>query len=120
MPIIFRCEHCQQRMSISRKLGGKTTTCPRCGQSTYIPPEEEVSEVSEPVSPSSEPDNTEPAETPEDSIPEVSAAPSSRSAAEPRLAPPETEDTPAEDIEFQLGKRSSDDEEMDLTPMVDV
>jgi biopolymer transport protein ExbD/phage FluMu protein Com len=40
MPIKYRCEFCNQRLSISRKMAGLIVPCPRCGQSNRIPDEE--------------------------------------------------------------------------------
>ena len=37
MPILFKCEHCRARLSISRKKAGKLGTCPKCGEPIHIP-----------------------------------------------------------------------------------
>lgn len=37
MPIQFRCEHCQQLLSISRRKAGGTTVCPSCLEEVPVP-----------------------------------------------------------------------------------
>ena len=37
MPIRFRCTHCQQLLSVSRKQSGATTACPACGGDLRVP-----------------------------------------------------------------------------------
>ena len=42
MPILFKCELCRARLSISRKKAGKMGTCPKCGGPIQIPSLEEA------------------------------------------------------------------------------
>ena len=37
MPIRFRCTHCQQLLSVSRKQAGAGVTCPACGKDLRVP-----------------------------------------------------------------------------------
>ncbi len=37
MPILFKCELCRARLSISRSKAGKIGTCPKCGEPIHIP-----------------------------------------------------------------------------------
>jgi len=46
MPIQFRCSHCGQLLSISRRMAGKTVKCPMCLKKTVVPvkPQEQDTE----------------------------------------------------------------------------
>ncbi len=107
MPIAFRCQHCSQLMSITRRLAGEMTVCPRCQQPTRIPlltgemPEEPA--VGMPA-----------AETNESPRPSREQPP-----AQPILASRERE-TEEEVPSLRIGRRAAELEELDLTPMVDV
>jgi hypothetical protein len=37
MPILFKCELCRARLSISQKKAGKIGTCPKCGEAIHVP-----------------------------------------------------------------------------------
>jgi biopolymer transport protein ExbD len=37
MPVRFRCTHCQQLLSVSRKKAGTQTACPACGGEVRVP-----------------------------------------------------------------------------------
>lgn len=139
MPIAFRCEHCSQLMSISRKLAGQQTVCPRCGQETRIPTEEEASATAGPPGKVEQrppsppvPQEKRPVETVASEVaatatasPAKSTATSAPSAQQQpegvarRLGARGPEETD-EELAFQLRRVGGDLEEMDLTPMVDV
>lgn len=123
MPVTFRCEHCNQLMSISRKKAGHLTVCPRCQQETLVPAQTQAEHAE---TASYTPGRIEEVvnarlETP----PEVPSEPSinddqqNASFAETKLAPRERHDD-EEDDEFVLQRRGDEFDEMDLTPMVDV
>ncbi len=47
MPIQFRCSHCGQLHSISRRMAGKTVQCPMCRKMTVVPAEPKALEEDE-------------------------------------------------------------------------
>jgi len=77
MPIQFRCTHCGQLHSISRRMAGKTVECPICRKMTVVPGEDQ-------------------------------------------RPPDEDELEYYEEEGFQLQRGTSEFEELDMTPMVDV
>ncbi|MBW3597998.1 MAG: hypothetical protein KY475_12065 [Planctomycetes bacterium] len=40
MPVRFRCEHCQQRLSVGSKKAGAVVSCPQCKNKVTVPAEE--------------------------------------------------------------------------------
>ncbi len=40
MPIRFRCDHCQQRLSVGSKKAGSVVLCPKCENRVVVPSEE--------------------------------------------------------------------------------
>ena len=38
MDIVFKCEHCQQELSVDESGGGVQIECPACGQAIVVPP----------------------------------------------------------------------------------
>lgn len=91
MPIIFRCNHCGTRLSITRKKAGQIVTCPGCVQRIQVPVLE--------------------AAVVEDDAPVATSPP-----AQPR--DPWRDDDEEEDFKFK--KRVVETEELDMTPMIDV
>ncbi|WP_296462078.1 biopolymer transporter ExbD [Rubinisphaera sp.] len=115
MPITFRCQQCQQLMSISRKKAGMLTTCPRCGSETPVPLQEDDAEVS--LKPGNKESSNEK---------EITQGPEEFSLKTPKdqsgiktLAIADNS-WDEEEEEFQLRRAKTEFEEMDLTPMVDV
>ena len=115
MPVTFRCEHCNQLMSISRKKAGHLTVCPRCQQETLVPAQTQAEHAE---TASYTPGRIEEVvnarlETP----PEVPSEPSinddqqNASFAETKLAPRERHDD-EEDDEFVLPRRGDEFDEM--------
>ncbi len=49
MPILFRCENCNQKLSISSRKAGKTLKCPKCAQEFTVPIPEAKLEPEEPA-----------------------------------------------------------------------
>jgi biopolymer transport protein ExbD len=47
MPIRFRCPHCKQLLSVSRKKAGTGVVCPACSQNLQVPAIEGISEPQE-------------------------------------------------------------------------
>ena len=93
MPIRFRCPHCGRKLSISRRQAGSEVSCPSCQERLHVPEEQGPAS---PVDSDAAKDATGLA---------VSPAPSERDASKG----------------WQRRNRPIDwDEEMDLTPMVDV
>ncbi len=137
VPIAFRCEHCSQLMSISRKLAGQQTICPRCGQQTRIPTEQEVAAAAEASGKEQKPPNSpapaaplvaeERAPSPPPATPGKTPTPAASASAQApesetvvrRLGARGSEESD-EELAFQLRRPGGDLDEMDLTPMVDV
>jgi len=121
MPVTFRCEHCNQRMSISRRKAGQLTVCPRCGEQTLVPPLVDDESAATAAYTPGQTLSHEPAEQQEQFTAETPAPPASseKRPEPPRLAMKEIEDE-EEDEEFVLRRRGGEIDEMDLTPMVDV
>ena len=121
MPIVFRCEHCQQKLSVTSRKAGRTVTCPSCqGQITVPetdaprklkpadidPLKEYIAEERAPAETSpGEPAGGKPAETPATSEP---AVPQTASAGDDEV------------MGFSTRPLQTEFEDMDLTPMVDV
>lgn len=59
MAIRFRCEHCEQLLSIATRQAGKTVPCPTCGAELVVPVEDEAAEPAEErEAPASQPETT--------------------------------------------------------------
>lgn len=149
MPILFRCDHCRQKLSIPSRKAGKTLKCPKCAREIVIPIPEAKLADEEPVvsgkeselAPTREMPASEREKLEEDDkgweptrelaeknlanqetapIP-ISAGPVLGGMAEPPRFPPQTAARPeGEEEEFELRRARTELEEMDLTPMVDV
>jgi biopolymer transport protein ExbD len=91
MPIIFRCESCNQKLSAPSRKAGKAITCPACGFQFNIPTSETAEP--EPYPPERQPDQFTP----------------------PVLPAPDDDDEG-----LVLRKADTEFDDMDLTPMVDV
>ena len=145
MPLRFRCDHCRGLMAISSRQVGAVVACPKCGKQTLVPAEDAFSlEISQPGRTVEEFDvsetdsNTqsefiEPAPDEELSQPtrQTLFEPSeflSEATAEEHLGEPVDEPFVPDEIggdddgELPLTIRRHNhlDDEMDLTPMVDV
>ncbi len=160
MPILFRCENCQQKLSVSSRKAGKVLPCPKCGndlqvpippgkdpQPDALPPTREFANSDKEQEEKAWAATRELSERPnkpresqqeadlvfEESPPPPAATLAVRQSsflnANDSPSPPQSEfspgpqsQRPAEDDEeeFTLRRATSDMEEMDLTPMVDV
>lgn len=155
MPILFRCDACQQKLSISSRKAGKKLKCPKCERELTVPiPEATLVDEEEDDPPpkktsnlpptreleksekkSREPDQDEDkAWAPTRELREKPAAQAAVTAPVPAAAPlmeppgrPNELVRPAaassesdEEEEFQLRRSRTEQDEMDLTPMVDV
>ena len=145
MPIQFRCSHCRQLMSISRRKAGQVVQCTKCSQDVTVPPEDEsaspvhadgrpqaqtptgdadkrhrdVPDEHQDMERRRDPQRRERTATkrrPAESAKQVGAA---AVAAAPLAAPPQGAQDD-EDEGFTLRRPQTEFEEMDLTPMVDV
>jgi ribosomal protein S27E len=45
-PIAIRCEQCRRPLRVNRELAGKKITCPACGQTQLVTPEQAVPQSS--------------------------------------------------------------------------
>jgi biopolymer transport protein ExbD len=148
MAIRFRCSHCNGLLSISSRKAGSLVTCPTCDQETLVPQEDVLLSPIREEEPAPEPPPTaepvfaaEPedevvfgsyeeesvAESPAEPAPPVAPSGIAEPVADP-VAPvrsrPEEPQSDSEDADrpFQFSSRRlvDEDEDMDLTPMVDV
>ncbi|MBD3674838.1 MAG: biopolymer transporter ExbD [Planctomycetaceae bacterium] len=126
MPVQYYCNGCRKRLSISRKKIGESVACPVCSQETVIPPEDQESPPQDhEVSSGSHPQVTfaeaiehssNSSELPQESNTAVSIAP-----AENAFFQVDRETiTEEQEDGFPIQREIRDDEDMDLTPMVDV
>ncbi len=109
MPIRIRCPGCQQLLSISRKLSGKTVKCPKCETAMRIP------EI-----PAAKPDETSdqaPAETKQ----QPESQPTARESSPPTTADSTRESAPPEaDKPSSTPQQAADQELSEETPRDDV
>lgn len=148
MPIRFRCMHCRSLMAISTRMSGSIVDCPTCGEKTLVPQAADLYSENAPFPATIAPD--EPGERTEESRSEQTADteqpeteyPAQYGMLEIPISPVESRDVgaaptqgtvphdeepfiPAElddddDGTLTLRRHRTLDEEMDLTPMVDV
>jgi biopolymer transport protein ExbD len=96
LSIRFRCEHCRQTLSAPPRAAGRRITCPACHETTIVPTADRA-----------EPD---PGEV-------LAEEPADVATSDPLASHPEPEST-ATRVKFSRSRNG--DDEMDLTPMVDV
>ena len=133
MPIQFRCEHCDQLLSISSRKAGLTTVCPSCLEEVRIPGEPvadqataEISRIDrDPSSPAdgetfSEPSAAVgPAGAP--ASPEVKTASPARSSVSTVVRRRVDEEEDEEDEDWNPAKKQHTEKDaIDMTAMVDV
>lgn len=135
MAIRFRCRHCQSLMSIASRRAGSIVPCATCGEDVLVPDQDEWSPPAPAPAPAPAAAESEEfvgftaadVEWPSGpvSTPSPTPAKPERPAAAPRN-PDEQRDhladveLPAEEEGFRLPRQKPEDDEMDLTPMVDV
>lgn len=105
MPIQFRCEHCQQLLSISRRKAGRTTVCPSCLEEVPVPTL----------------DAGEGEEAAEGLIAKREAAAGGAGETRRGTRPVDSEDEDEEDEDWNPSrKRHQENDAIDMTAMVDV
>lgn len=125
MAIRFRCQHCSGLMSISNRQAGLTVQCPTCGEQTLVPLEDIFdAALSVPQPPATGVAAGEPIEESFGEYVESGVEIDVVSAAVDTDESDHVADSPGDDgdepVPFQLNRRKRDEDEMDLTPMVDV
>jgi biopolymer transport protein ExbD len=110
MPIQFRCSHCGQLLSISRRKAGELVTCPQCVRRTRVPQGEQ-----EPLSDLPEPERLQ----------IVANGPSAAAELQSRAAwkhRPNAwiDDDEDEQEDFRIPPPVLQEAGLDMTPMVDV
>jgi len=127
MAIQFRCSACQRWMSIASRQAGRQVPCPVCGAEILVPldsttdsgeqlffPEVELSAADEEFADVSELDDLQ-ADSPADAD-ELSSEPAVTEVAPVPVDHPDEKGSPR----WSRRRRLADDEELDLTAMVDV
>lgn len=78
MPIQFRCVHCRQRLSVTRRKAGHEVSCPTCDETIRVPSLEEAqAALAVKESAAAKPGITDQEESsPEEATPDAAAAPS--------------------------------------------
>lgn len=99
MPIRYYCSSCRQLLSIATRKAGQSVDCPQCGAPTIVPPADRLEALS--PSPVAATAPEQPGTGIETGVPDAGPA-------------------PAEAPAFQLRRRETEVDEMDLTPMVDM
>jgi biopolymer transport protein ExbD len=134
MPIRFRCTHCRQLLSVASRKAGQSVNCPSCQGALVVPTPDEPP-PSAPLEAEASADESSPLDlrelrspldyrrsTPEpgDASATSESAPGDEEVDSLARAPAVAADGGGDDEEFQLRRPTTDFEEMDLTPMVDV
>lgn len=109
MPIQFRCQHCGQLLSISRKKAGAEVTCPQCVHRVTVPALEQPNRENHE-------DSAQPQLAREE---QVLASAAAADAWQDQPDPWRNEEDGEED-EFQLSSPALEESGLDMTPMVDV
>ncbi len=121
MPIKFRCEHCNQLMSIATRKAGTVTVCPRCASDITVPLQQpEIVSQEEKQSASTDFESVEPTGLPGDIDQETAGQSESVTESSSFQFAMFSEETDEEELEFELKRAETDFEELDMTPMVDV
>jgi biopolymer transport protein ExbD len=101
MTLRFACPHCQKRLKVADEHAGRHVNCPRCGKSLVVPDHENT--------------RTPPPLRPSEML--AAAGPASRGSGG-ALGNLGADDDEAPPVTFRAAVAT--DEELDLTPMVDV
>jgi len=128
MAIRVRCNACGGNLDVGQKYAGRSVECPACGASVRVPGAATGQEAARsPVLPRREPVEEEPGSStpPSDLSPSATSPGTSEKPADVdsnSTAAPRPRPAPRPDLGgFNMGKkRPVDQEEMDLTPMVDM
>ena len=132
MPIQFRCEHCDQLLSISSRKAGLTTVCPSCLEEVRIPGEPVADQATAEVSridrdPSSPADGETFSEPSVPAGPIVTSSSPEEGATAPAKSPVATSRRRVDDEEDEddedwnpAKKQHTEKDAIDMTAMVDV
>jgi biopolymer transport protein ExbD len=141
MPIIFRCDNCRQKLSVSSKKAGTMLACPKCARELMVPiPEAKLLAEDDPRAaaeagnlpptrewnPDIDGDDRDAEERAWAATKELPGRSAPRPARETPIRPKPMSPTPApagsseDEEEFTIRRPKADTEDMDLTPMVDV
>jgi biopolymer transport protein ExbD len=140
MPILFRCDNCKQKLSVSSKKAGTMLACPKCARELTVPiPEAKLVREDDPRASAQtsnlpatrewdpaidgDRDESERAWAATKELPERSAPKPARETPA-RLKPIPASPLPGgpsdEEEEFTIRRPKGNTDDMDLTPMVDV
>jgi len=108
MPVHYYCPVCQQLLSIATRMVGQTVPCPKCGQPTVVPTTDD------------EPRTDVPEQLVAATLVREHARKMVEGVSEDIPGTAESEALPLPVTGFRVRSRHSDEEEMDLTPMVDM
>ncbi len=56
MPIFFHCEHCRQHIAIATRMAGEQVTCPTCRETVVVPSPDAAQETTDALPPTAPPD----------------------------------------------------------------
>lgn len=121
MPIVFRCGHCNQKLSVTRRKAGRTVTCPSCQGEITVPeagsPSKSRSADVDPLRDYIADERAQGDESPgEASVNEPRQTAAASPAGVSQTAASAEDEVPA----FSMRSAETEFEDMDLTPMVDV
>ncbi len=125
MPIQFRCDNCDQKLSISRRKAGAQVACPACGHALEVPTLEQAflagNLIDSPVAGEVREDAIAETDDASDAEPGFPGPPAGSvlGSAEPDDWADDEEDLDEQDG-FQLQRRGFPEDGLDMTPMVDV
>ncbi len=114
MPIQFRCTHCRQTLSITRRKAGREVQCPACGAPITVPMLESLVRPDEPTA-----GPADDAATVFAAADDLAPVDESRRADEVDL-PAHGAHVEEEEEGFRIRRRSAEEGGLDMTPMVDV
>ncbi|MGE3405431.1 MAG: ExbD/TolR family protein [Pirellulales bacterium] len=122
MPIRFKCSNCGKKLKAHDGQGGMEVLCSGCGQTLRVPEETAAPPAAAPSS------TAPPSATVADITPPAAASPVASTAAtapasawqRPVASAPAAEPPDSAEPEFVLAKRPLPDDEVDMTPMIDM
>lgn len=115
MPILFRCQNCGQKLSITRKKAGKTITCPECVHRIKVPVPQQLQGVADDAGKEDDPsEKLQIVKTKQAYLSDAEISAEWSNSRNPWL------DEEEEDEDFSLTRAELDESGLDMTPMVDV
>ncbi|MEW4488114.1 biopolymer transporter ExbD [Thalassoglobus sp. JC818] len=115
MPILFRCSHCGQKLSITRKKAGKVITCPECVHRVKVPVPDALETAASPIEEDEQAEKLQIVRSEQASLSQEEIRNEWTERANPWL-----QDEDEEDDDFSLGAVELEESGLDMTPMVDV